>query len=390
MPLHTGLACLNRFIMPHSKPGLSPDSLTRPSLASEAIRVLSDRIRSGDWTTWLPSERHLCEQLKISRGTLRVALAQLRREGLINTEMGRGTRISERSPHHPRPAQNASIGVLLPDRMEQLPHNNTLLINSLRTCLSQDGYRLDIHESRQCYQSGNDLVLEKLTANNHHACWLLLYATAPVQQWFLQAGHRCIVLGVNLANSLLPTISPDYFGVGRHAAGNLLGLGHRHIGYVLRNHRQNTAGGIQAERGIDEALAATSNSSVRKTVIEFDRDRSAFSRNLLKHLRQADPPTAFIISSADRAVTTLTILLAAGYQVPRDISLICLAESLTIQHFTTPLITHYALSFRRHHLKILRLIHQLLSEGSVRKRHTLILPEFQPGESTARYHRPQK
>lgn len=55
--------------------------------------VIEDRIVSGDWLpgTQVPSERELCEQFKISRITVRQAIAELATEGRLTRTQGRGT-----------------------------------------------------------------------------------------------------------------------------------------------------------------------------------------------------------------------------------------------------------------------------------------------------------
>lgn len=58
--------------------------------------VILSRIESGQWQPGmqLPSERELCEQFRISRITVRQALAELEMEGRLVRDQGRGTFIA--------------------------------------------------------------------------------------------------------------------------------------------------------------------------------------------------------------------------------------------------------------------------------------------------------
>jgi len=55
----------------------------RISLPKETYRVLLEAIENGTWSEFLPGERRLCEQFQVSRPTLRHALLQLEKEGVI-------------------------------------------------------------------------------------------------------------------------------------------------------------------------------------------------------------------------------------------------------------------------------------------------------------------
>jgi GntR family transcriptional regulator len=60
-------------------------------------KALEDQIVSGRWRVGerLPSEPAICTHFRISRTTVRQALAELESEGLVRKEKGRGTFISE-------------------------------------------------------------------------------------------------------------------------------------------------------------------------------------------------------------------------------------------------------------------------------------------------------
>ena len=61
----------------------------RQNLVESAVQVLISRLDSGRWVGFLPGERALCEELQISRPTLRKALEVLEREGRVEVTQGR-------------------------------------------------------------------------------------------------------------------------------------------------------------------------------------------------------------------------------------------------------------------------------------------------------------
>lgn len=355
------------------------------SLVSDVINLIHTQIKEGKWTTSLPSERKLCQQLQISRGTLRLALRKLQQENVVSIEPGQGTRILKPYDHIPNLPKTGSVGVLLPDHIDHLPYITSYILNGLREHLAKEGFRLDLHESRQFFQRRDCKALSKLAANHRHDCWLLTLTTSSVQKWFQNNKLAAIVIGAKHPNVSLPSISPDLVGIGRHAAGVLLGLKHRHIAYIRSSRARNYAGAALTEKGVNAAFSTSLAQNARITVLEFDEHREMFRKKLLNSLRQPTPPTGLLVGGSDHAVSTLTILMHAGYRVPEDISIICLADSPTIKRFTTPALAHYSISSFNQPLRIMRMIHQLLTEGSVRKRDILLFPKYYAGESIARY-----
>jgi DNA-binding GntR family transcriptional regulator len=60
--------------------------------------ILRDRIASGTLAGRLPSEKTLAQEYGLAVNTVRKALAQLRAEGLIQTDRGWGSYVIEREP----------------------------------------------------------------------------------------------------------------------------------------------------------------------------------------------------------------------------------------------------------------------------------------------------
>ncbi len=64
------------------------------------VNALRERIADGAWDIGakLPTEDELCDQFKVSRHTVRIALRELRDEGLITSRQGAGSMVLRRSP----------------------------------------------------------------------------------------------------------------------------------------------------------------------------------------------------------------------------------------------------------------------------------------------------
>jgi len=66
-------------------------------LYHQLAEKLREEIEDGKWAinTLIPSETELCKQYKISRGTVRQAISELIRNGLVNRNQGQGTFVAK-------------------------------------------------------------------------------------------------------------------------------------------------------------------------------------------------------------------------------------------------------------------------------------------------------
>ena len=69
----------------------------RVSLLAQSVESLRLGIAGGQWEGHLPPERALCEELEISRSTLRRAMLKIEEEGLIDSGRSGKRRSNERS-----------------------------------------------------------------------------------------------------------------------------------------------------------------------------------------------------------------------------------------------------------------------------------------------------
>lgn len=80
-------------------------------LPDEVARYLSQAIQAGEFVVGdrLPSERLLCEQFSVSRAVVREALSQLKSEGLVESKVGSGVFVIERSQRQAFRMQDVAI-----------------------------------------------------------------------------------------------------------------------------------------------------------------------------------------------------------------------------------------------------------------------------------------
>lgn len=89
-----------------------------PSLVEKVRSQLADLLRSDTpgREVWLPSERELAQQLRVSRSVVREATQRLESQGLVEIQHGIGIRAVDRL-HRPL---NDSLSLLIPDETDRM------------------------------------------------------------------------------------------------------------------------------------------------------------------------------------------------------------------------------------------------------------------------------
>lgn len=83
-------------------------------------QIETDQLKPGEK---LPSESELCERFSVGRSAVREALSQLKSEGIVTAQQGRGVFVNERSARQAFRLQNAAL-----DDAEGLAHIIELLV----------------------------------------------------------------------------------------------------------------------------------------------------------------------------------------------------------------------------------------------------------------------
>lgn len=353
----------------------------RQSLEKQAVAVLQEEIGRGTWRELLPGERSLCDMLQVSRHTLRAALGQLRRDGLINSEQGVGNRIvaAAARPEGKRLASQ-DVGLLIPGTLDDLVPNHILWIDQLRAMLGERGCRLHTFHGRQYAQRDPGRALQRLLTQHAHKCWILLLSAEPVQKWFAKQKVPCVVAGTIYAGVELPYCDLDHRASCRHAAGVLLGRGHRRVALVIQKSRR--AGDLESEAGFTEGIRRSAYADMEVMIAYHDATPAGIVATVKRLMQRKPAPTALLVTNVFHYLTVVSGLAQMGYRVPEDVSVVS-RDGEPYFSYLIPTPTHYMIDPRHFAKALMTPVLQLLEGGAITKRAVHIMPVFKSGQSIA-------
>jgi GntR family transcriptional regulator, arabinose operon transcriptional repressor len=201
----------------------------------------------------LPAEVHLAVEHRVSRGTLRQALAALRDEGFIEAVPGRGSFVTHGSPNRPERRRRV-VGVVVPSVAQPYVPD---LLSWIEDELHRHGYAMLVGSSGTTREQQAGRVHRIL---DEGAGGLIAYPVDydPDPALFGHLGERgfpVVLIDRHLVGLAIDAVLPDNVGGTYAAVSHLADLGHRRIAFVSTDNLSTTS---VAERlqGYQQALAA--------------------------------------------------------------------------------------------------------------------------------------
>lgn len=350
----------------------------RLSLVGQTAACIQAAIAQGRWQDWLPAERALCDTLQVSRSTLRRALKQLVRAGIVRPAHGTGNRII-RARGRPRGRlRSHEVALLVPEPLERLRPTQTLWIDELRALLGARGCQLHVVHGRQYFRANPRSALEKLVRQRRHGCWILMLANAACQQWFALQGLPCVIAGTRHEGVDLPFRDLDHRAACRHAAGVLLAQGHRRLAFLAQE--SPFAGDIASEAGFVEGVRSSPHPEASATICRHDASAASITQALTRLMKPPTRPTALVVPNAFHCLTVVTGLAQLGWKVPQQVSVISRDEDPFLA-FLVPAPARYVVSPQALARSLLPPVLELLEGGSVSQRTAWLMPQFVRGAS---------
>lgn len=352
----------------------------RQLLVTQTVAFLQTHIQNGKWHDWLPAERALCEHLQVSRNTLRAALAQLKKAGQIRPVHGSGNQILANVPRRTTRRASRDVALLSPEPIERLRPNQSLWIDDMRALLSEREIRLRVFHGQHYYGANPGLALDRLVTRNAHACWILMLASEAAQRWFSRNGIPCILAGSPYPDVDLPFRDLDHRATCRHAAGMLLGLGHRRIAMITQ--KSPRAGDLESEAGFTEGVHGSRHAGAEAVVVYHEDNVGSVAHALRRTLAMHPAPTALMVVQPHYYLAVATRLAQSGVRIPQDVSILS-RDNDPFLSFMAPEPTRYVAGPHAMAKSFLRPLLELLQGDPVTQRRLLIVPEFFRGESVA-------
>jgi len=291
-------------------------------------RLLRGRIVRGVYKGRFPGEDRLAEELNVAPFTVRTALAYLEGQGFVRRERRKGTFAQLPGGG----SGNASVAFV---RLFLLGYEEAVwamtVLDSFREAASNHGLKAVVSDLGQCssdtapnghIQLPGTWKREVLVSAAEPRSVGTVLLTVPVSTAdaldLAQANSPIVVLDWEVDEPILSSVVCDNKGAGALAALNLLKLGHRRIGWMQRESPLPLNHSLRLD-GVRETLAKSGLSLHCELVRRSD---DAFSEQMTKLLRGPSPPTAIICGNAYMVMTLVGLIVQAGLNVPKDISVL--------------------------------------------------------------------
>jgi DNA-binding LacI/PurR family transcriptional regulator len=325
--------------------------------------------------SFLPGERLLSERFGVSYMTARRAIETLVEEGLCQRS-GKRTMVAEdalRLVSSPR--LNLLCAVL-----------NTFsepLLKAAETMARKNGWITQL----MIIHGPNDPLCVRAISSGE-PCILLLPEDALIKGKIghaLSEPHGPVVLvGNRPFKDSVPWVKADDHAGMQLAIRHLRQLGHRSLLFVH---------GVDKHQGLTDSLKAWKINRDEKNPghiliplcvgAKADQDRPRVARQAIKdYLAGHEPPSAIICGNDELAVGVLHGLRDLGIEIPRDVSLMSIGDTV-LAKYCVPSLSVVDVRFDKHIRIAADLIMKLLSGGEPNKTGHIIQPRLVKRESTA-------
>jgi DNA-binding LacI/PurR family transcriptional regulator len=299
-------------------------------------------IRDGRWADGvaLPTERELADLHAVSRPTVRQALDQLERAGLLRREQGRGTFVAPRPTTGPLPVGALHLVAALPGSD---PLSDDGVIPALAAELAATASESFSSVRIIAVRPGEDLLTRLLASGYPEACraGVVFHGVQMPDDDLLRRLRRdrvpCVLIGDPAGTEQVVHVYGDHAAAAHAAVGHLLAHGHRHV--ALFDGPWSHQPCRTRREGFRAALAEEGLSGPEVEIIGWDRHATA--KAVRPILSGPERPRAAVVFGDRGTAGLLDVARSLGLHVPADLALIALDLPAHALHLAEVPLTAY-------------------------------------------------
>lgn len=367
-----------------------PDHPQRLSLLAQTVDLVHKGILQGRWTDHLPQERLLCEQLNISRSTLRRALPKLEAMGVIAPAQRGVRRKISQVPAPPKKSgkeikNQASpvrkVAWLTVENSFSLPSIMKGLYMELQKCLEQNSCEMRMLTLPHKPLHQPEKYMATWIKEFPQDAWVLHLMPDEVQQWFSKHQSNAYIFGNKADRVNLGSINIGNVSALTHAIHMLKRLGHQQIGLVRR--ADDLVGENQMETVFRSNMKAKEDGQayLLSCLEDAESMHRVFTNTFLSS--SGRHPTALFCTVPFLAAFALTWLQQHQFSVPGQVSIILL-RSQEILRYVSPSLAHYSINESKIVPAALPSILDLIQTGVCPSTEISLIPDFVEGSSLGR------
>lgn len=320
-------------------------SLQRDSAAPlhvQLANIIKEKILSGVWEygATIPTEKELCAQFDVARGTVRQALQSLEADGFLRREQGRGTFvIFGNLPPQSKPPRER-LAFIVP----YVRDSSVLsILMGFQKAAERANYSVAFHHVNNDVRQQTEVIE---TLYHEGIAGIALYpidseAVQPLDR-FVQSNVPLVLVDRYLKHLSTDFVMSDHFGGAIRGVRYLLDQGHQRIGFatwlspaVSMEHRYLGYQQALRERGIEPESALVCHVAGYPTI-----DLTP----LRLFLSSSERPSAVFAANDQIAIALYRAATSIGLRVPNDLAVIGF-DNLDIAEQLAPPLTTIAQKF---------------------------------------------
>jgi DNA-binding LacI/PurR family transcriptional regulator len=287
------------------------------TIAQQVAAHLRKQIGSGRWTAKVPGRHEVARELGISDQTAETALAQLEKEGLLESQgAGRRRRI-KLAPGESVPGSSLRVAILVGELADQRRH----YLVEIKHELAEAGHSAFFTPWFMPELGMNVASIAGRLKRTEADAWIVLSAARPLLAWFVEQELPVFALFGRRRGLPVAGVGPDKPPAIAKATRRLIELGHRRIALLALRAQRLPQPGASVQPFLNE-LAAHGLEPGPYNLPDWAEDIDSF-HGCLESLFRHTPPTALIVDEAAFFFATMQFLLNRCLRVPADVSLIC-------------------------------------------------------------------